>query len=227
MHPKETRRLNVEATQKVAETVKLAAAKLVFFSTDYVFDGEKKTPYMEKDPTHALNEYGRQKVAAENAIQTTLKNHLIVRISGVFGWELKPKNFVLQLLDKTKTGKVKVASDLRYNPTYAPDIAAALADLVSQDARGVFHLSGSEQFSKYDFGRRVADVFGLDASRLEPAKSSELSPVRRPACSSLDCSKLFATVPSPPMSAGRALEAMKEAAAEWEAYSKSLAGAGA
>lgn len=225
MHSVETRKLNIDATLRLAEAAKRARIKLVFFSTDYIFDGEKGRPYVEQDAPRPQNEYGRQKLMTEAGIIRLWSNHLILRISGVFGWEFQNKNFVLQLLDQTKKSPIKVADDLSSNPTYAPDIGPSLAELLERDAKGVFHLAGSETLSKYDFGRRVVEIFSLESQRIVGAKSDDLSPVRRPRCSALDTSKLMGIVRNPPLSATRGLEAMKDCAEEWKSYVASLAAA--
>lgn len=225
MHSVETRKINVDATLRITEAAKRIRAKLVFFSTDYVFDGEKGRSYTEQDQLRPHNEYGRQKVMAEAGIQRILANHLILRISGVYGWEFKPKNFVLQLLETIPNKNMKVAGDLTYNPTYAPDIAAAAADLLDRDAKGIFHVAGSETITRYDFARLAAQVFGLDASRIQSAKAIDLSQTPRPRCSALDTSKLMGLIQSPPLSASRGLEAMKDASEEWKSYAGSLTAA--
>src|SRR5581483_594937 len=149
---------------------------------------------------------------AEAGIQRLWANHLILRISGVFGWEFQPKNFVLQLLDPARKSPIRVAVDLRYNPTYAPDIASAAAELIERDAKGIFHLAGAETLSRFEFARRVVDAFQLPADRIQQGKILDLSPVRRPGLGGLDGAGWMGGVQAPPLGATRALGAMKEAA---------------
>ncbi|MEI8190849.1 MAG: SDR family oxidoreductase, partial [candidate division NC10 bacterium] len=123
-HPQETRRLNVDATLACARMVFGRGMRFVFFSTDYVFDGAKREGYREEDETRPLNEYGRQKLEVERALCASGGRALVIRTSAIFGWELQPKNFVLQVLARLKDRKaMKAPMDLDYNPTYAPSLA--------------------------------------------------------------------------------------------------------
>lgn len=189
-HAAETRAINVDAPVSIARLADKAGAAYVFFSSDYVFDG-KAGPYAEGDKTAPLNEYGRQKVAAEQGIATAAPNHAILRISGAFGWEKARKNFVLQLIDRANAGElIRVATDVEYNPTYSPNLAAALAVILEAGCRGIYHAVGRDAMPRYEFAVMAAKIFGI-APRLEGIGLDEIHPpAKRPKYSSLKSERL-------------------------------------
>jgi dTDP-4-dehydrorhamnose reductase len=218
-HPEETRALNVTATLQAAAAAREVGATAVFFSTDYVFDGEA-APYGEQDSVGPLNEYGRQKAEAERGVAALGPDHLILRVSGVFGWETSRKNFVLQVVDRCRAGKaVQAATDIRYNPTYAANLPDVIAELYENGRRGLYHAAGAEEFTRFDFAQTIARAFGFDASRVEPIGSTALKqPARRPLHSSLRTDKARAHVRAPLWGAAKALAHMKAEEPAWNAY---------
>lgn len=211
-HPEETRRLNVDATLAAARVVRDAGARLVFFSTDYVFDGRKQGAYVEDDPVSPLNEYGRQKAAVERA----LGGALVLRVSSVYGQD--SKNFAAQVVRSLREGKpLRAASDQVSNPTYAPDMAEAALDLAAKGASGVYHLAGSEALSRAEFARAAAAAFGLRADLVEAVPASSFADpagARRPSRSSLSSAKAEALTGRRLLGARRGLERMREAEKE-------------
>jgi len=229
-HPEETRRLNVAGTLACARMTFQRGARFVFFSTDYVFDGTKREGYREEDEPHPLNEYGRQKLEVERALSFEAGRALVVRTSALFGWELQPKNFVLQVLARLKEGqRVQAPLDLDYNPTYVPSLAEAIALLLEEDARGLYHVAGSERLSRAELARKAAAAFGLDASLVEAVPAAALSKpgaTPRPLHTSLLCEKARRLLGFKLPGAGEGLEAMKSSASEWEEYAGRLLAAG-
>ena len=201
-----------------------AGSTFVFFSSDYVFDG-KGGPYGEDDPVSPINEYGRQKVEAERGIAAIGRNHLILRISGVFGWELGRKNFVLQVVDRFTAGQpVQAASDIVYNPTYACDLPAVVAELVEGGARGLFHACGPQELPRRDFAARAADTFGFDGSRVAAVSADSMkTDAPRPRRTGMRTGKLLAATKTPMRGAADALRHMKAEEAAWLAYAASFA----
>jgi len=172
--PAESYRVNVEGTRNVVEALRGSPAKYVFFSSDYVFDGQAG-PYREDDPPNPIQVYGRHKLDAERLIQDRLDNFLIVRVHGVFGWERQGKNFVVRLIDLLSLGKtMTVPSDQIGSPTYAPNLSDALRELIQKDGRGVYHLVGTTVIDRYSFARLAAKVFDLDEKLLTPRTTAEL-----------------------------------------------------
>lgn len=218
-HPQETRAVNVEATLAVARSAKDAGATLVFFSTDYVFDG-RKAPYGEGEAVSPLNHYGRQKVEAERGIAALGPDHLLLRISGVFGWELSRKNLALQIVDRLRKGeRMRVSTDLRYNPTYAANLPDVIAELFEGDRRGLYHVAGAEEVSRYDLATAAARAFELDRALIDPVPYSAVSsPTPRPLHTSLRTDKVRSQVKGPLWGALKALLHMRSEEAAWLAY---------
>lgn len=217
--PAQTREINVEATLDVARAVSEVGGTLVFFSSDYVFDGSR--PYfVENDPVAPLNEYGRQKAEAERGVARLAPRYLILRISGVFGWELARKNFVLQILDRAhEKNQIKVARDLWYHPTYAPNLAGVLEGLFASGARGVYHAAGADEFSRFDFAMEIARCFSLDERRIEPARFQDILGVApRPARSSLRSVRLDPSAQNGLCGARDGLLDMRRTQGEWVQY---------
>ncbi|MDD5347925.1 MAG: SDR family oxidoreductase, partial [Candidatus Omnitrophica bacterium] len=122
-HPEESSRINVQGTKNVVDACARQRAKLVFFSSDYVFDGTDG-PYSETDCPGPICEYGRQKLAAETAVASTLEDYLIIRTTVVFGCEKARKNFCYRLVSTLGEGKeIRVPSDQVGTPTYAGNLA--------------------------------------------------------------------------------------------------------
>jgi dTDP-4-dehydrorhamnose reductase len=169
--PFATRALNVDAVRRVAEAA--PDALLVVFSSEYVFDGGAG-PYGEDDPRSPINEYGRQKAALET-LAGERASHLVCRVSGVYGWSAARTSFVCQLVDRLRAGqRFRVPSDQLITPTPAPDLAAAVVELVDRGAEGIFHVAGPEVLSRPEFARRAAESFGLDPSLLDPVPTAAL-----------------------------------------------------
>lgn len=191
--PVETAAINVSGTANVARAAAARGALFVFFSSDYVFDGEH-APYGEADVIGPINEYGRQKVAAEELVRAS-PDHLICRVSGVFGIESHRKNFVYQVVDRIGAGeRVRAAEDQILCPTAADALADTLVALIASGARGVWHVTGPDALTRAEFARRVARAFGLDPSLVDGVPTSELSLIaNRPRDSSLRCDRLRET----------------------------------
>ena len=169
--PGATRAINVDAPRHVAEAA--PNALLVVFSSEYVFDGEAGS-YAEEDPVAPINEYGRQKVALEEMAQER-PNHLVCRLSGVYGWSDARTSFVSQLVDHLRAGqRFRVPADQVITPTPAPDLGAAVVELVDRGARGIFHVAGPEILPRPEFARRAVESFGLDPSLLDPLPTAAL-----------------------------------------------------
>lgn len=202
LHPEETGRLNRDATIAAIRACVAAGARTIYYSSDYVFDGEKGR-YTEEDAVNPLNEYGRQKAAVEAAARRDDPRGLVLRSSGIYGWQPGGKNFVLQVRARLSAGEtMRLAADLLYNPTYADDLAAASVALAGRGESGLFHAAGAESVARYDFAVMAARVFGLDPKPLVPVPGVEFKAAApRPKSSVLSCAKLAATgvpVPSGP-----------------------------
>jgi dTDP-4-dehydrorhamnose reductase len=204
------------------EAVKKQGARAVFFSSEYVFPG-RKAPYDEKAKTAPLNKYGEQKVAVEWHMQSNFKDYLILRVSGVYGWALpsNQKNFVMQMINCNASHKnISAAKDISYNPTYAPNLGAALAELLEKDTSGIYHAVGEQSMSRYEFAQEIAAVFKLDSKIVSPASYaavSALQPAKRPQYASLETEKLQKMIQTRLWAPHQALEHMKRTEKEWNA----------
>ncbi|WP_199248732.1 SDR family oxidoreductase [[Phormidium] sp. ETS-05] len=174
-HPEETYQVNVAGSVNVAIASGEVGAKLVFYSSDYVFNG-RNGPYRETDKPDPICVYGRQKLAVEEKIGRLLADFLILRITVVYGNEAQGKNFVSRLVTTLAEGQVlKVPQDQIGSPTLVDDIAEASCRLVAANANGIFHVVGPERMSRYQFALEVAKVFGLSGEKILPVTTAELA----------------------------------------------------
>ena len=208
--PVATRRVNVEGLQNLIAATAEVGAFLVYFSTEYVFEGECG-PYSEDDACNPLNEYGRQKMECERMIAAQLDRYIIARISGVYDWEKQNKNFVVRLIKCLGSGQtLRVPFDQVITPTYAPNLARVVRLLVEGSHEGLFHLAGSLPLPRTDFARLIADVFDLDASLIMPVRTSELElRATRPRSAGLRIGKIQALLNFPIAGPRDGLEFMK------------------
>jgi dTDP-4-dehydrorhamnose reductase len=173
--PEATASMNVGIAESVSRAAAGIGARLVFFSTDYVFDGAAG-PYAEDDEPNPLSEYGRQKLAGERwALETP--GALVVRTAVVYGWERQRKNFVVRLIEADRNGGAqwRVPVDQIGSPTYAPNLAAAVVELAHAGAAGIYHVAGPEPASRYEFAMEATRVFQLDNVEVEPVETTELA----------------------------------------------------
>ena len=182
--------VNAEGTKHLALTASRCQAKMVYLSTDYVFDGNKREPYLESDSPHPLNVYGRSKWKGEQYVQELVKDPLIVRTQWLFG--RYGKNFVTSILRQAGEKRVlSIVNDQIGSPTYTVDLAKAISALIQFDASGIFHVANSDLCTWYTFGQAILKLSGMDKVRVIPISSKELGrPAIRPSYSVLNCQKL-------------------------------------
>ena len=157
---------------------------LVHLSTDYVFDGAKRTPYLESDAPRPVNAYGISKLAGEHFLRCLWDQHTIVRASGLFGAagsSGKGGNFVETMLRVAREqGQATVVADLVFSPTYTVDLARAIVRLIEAGLRGVVHITNTGECSWHDFAAEIFRQVGLDVT-LRPTTASEMgAEVARP-----------------------------------------------
>jgi dTDP-4-dehydrorhamnose reductase len=194
--PSDAYQTNALAVRNLAMACRQSGARLVHYSTDYVFDGTKGSAYTETDPTHPLGAYAVSKLAGELYAQAYLSDPLIIRTSGVFGpgGMFTPRgNFVELMLRLVKTGQpIRVVEDHVASPTYAPAIALRTADMVERSFHGVFHLGGGEPISWYEFAKLIFETAGVEAPLQATDERQYRTPARRPKFSALSNAKLEA-----------------------------------
>ena len=216
------RAINAEAPAVMAEEAKKIGASVVHFSTDYVFDGSKTTPYEEDDPTNPQNVYGKTKLEGERAIQASGTPYLIFRTAWVYATQ--GRNFLLTILRlATQREELRIVRDQIGAPTLSTEIAAATTDILAQiyckergsislsDVSGIYHMTAGGETSWCDFAKAILEEAAtapvslswfaaatnnlpLAAGRVIPISTSEYpTPARRPAYSVLSNARLAGT----------------------------------
>jgi dTDP-4-dehydrorhamnose reductase len=186
--------VNALAVRNLAMACRQADARLVHFSTDYVFDGLAGRAYVEDDITHPLGAYAVSKIAGELYARAYLDQPLIIRTSGVFGpggLNTARGNFVELMLRLAAKGQpIRVVEDHVASPTFAPALAARTADLVGRGTTGVIHIGGGTPISWYDWAAMIFDAAGLKPP-LKPTNEREFrTAARRPKYSALSNGKM-------------------------------------
>jgi dTDP-4-dehydrorhamnose reductase len=212
---------NALAVRNLAMACRQADARLVHYSTDYVFDGAKGSPYVETDQTHPLGAYAVSKLAGELYAQAYLTDPLIIRTSGVFGpgGMFTPRgNFVEVMLRMAKANQpIRVVRDHVASPTYAPAMAVRTIDMLERNMRGIYHLGGGEPISWYDYARLIFEAAGLAPALQATDEREYRTAARRPRFSALSNSKLEAAgitpMPNLPAAVRDYLEARNHAIA--------------
>ena len=210
------RAINSEGTRYIAQAARTAGAKMIYISTDYVFDGQGERPWQPDDRNYApLNVYGQSKLDGELAVSGLLDKYFIVRIAWVFG--KNGKNFIKTMLNVGKThDEVRVVNDQVGTPTYTYDLARLLVDMAETEKYGYYHATNEGGYiSWYDFTCEIYRQAGL-STKVTPVTTAEygLSKAARPFNSRLDKSKLtqngFTPLPTWQDALSRYLEELKE-----------------
>lgn len=196
--------INAIAPTILAESAERLGATLIHISTDYVFDGRKNTPYIEKDAPNPINVYGESKLLGEEGIRQNCDRHIILRTAWVYGAHGK-SNFVKTMLRLgAERDELRVVADQVGSPTWAQDIAQAIAQLLSEFHLGTYHFTNSGVASWYDFAVAIFEEarllgFPLKVQRVVPITTPEYpTPAQRPAYSVLSCQKIAAVLGYPP-----------------------------
>ncbi|MBR6013308.1 MAG: dTDP-4-dehydrorhamnose reductase [Selenomonadaceae bacterium] len=171
--------VNGLGARRIAEACREIDAKMIFVSTDYVFGGDGKTPYEVTDEKNPVNTYGRSKLLGEDAVSMILKKYFIVRTSWVFG--SNGKNFVktmLNLADKNK--KLKVVNDQIGSPTYTPDLAKLLVDMVQTENYGYYHATNEGFCSWAEFAEEIFKQAGKKVEVEKISTADYPTPAKRP-----------------------------------------------
>lgn len=202
--PELAMRINGEAPGVMAEEAKKLGAAMIHYSTDYVFDGTKTTPYVETDPTCPINVYGATKLAGEQAIQAAGIPHLILRTSWVYG--MRGKNFLLTMLRLAQErDELRIVADQYGAPTWCRTIADATAHIVAQarnaqhvqdwwqQRSGIYHLTAQGQTTWYGFTQAIlAHAAIAKKPILTPIATQDYPlPAKRPTHSAMSCEKLI------------------------------------
>lgn len=184
---KETLDINVEFIKKIFELTTKKKIKLIQFSTDYVFNGNKGK-YIETDIPEPINYYGYSKYISEKIVLQNSLN-VVIRTSLVYGKNQKSKFFNF-IFDNMKNGKkIGVYNDIFFSPTLVDDISTAVYKIIEKSLNGIFHVAGPDCVSKYEFAQKIADVFDFDKTLIQPLSISKLeSNMKYPSKTCLDSS---------------------------------------
>jgi dTDP-4-dehydrorhamnose reductase len=199
-HKDEARAVNVDGTLNVARAAADNSAKIIFVSTDYVFDGDRGS-YAESDEANPVNYYGATKLEAEKRVAEICEDHAIARPSVIYSYVSseqgesssgKPLNFAMWLIQKlARKEPVKIVADQYSSPTLADNLAGALLKLSESTQTGVFHAAGATRISRYEFALKLADSLGFERNLISSATTDELHQLaKRPMDSSLCVDKL-------------------------------------
>ena len=183
------RRINGEGTRNVAQACKEADIKLMYISTDYVFDGQGTRPWEPDDERHPLNVYGQTKYEGELAVEELSDKYFIVRIAWVFG--VAGKNFIKTMLRLGKErGAVSVVDDQVGSPTYTYDLARLLVDMIQTDKYGRYHATNEGLCSWYEFAKEIFRQAGMDVPVTPVSSDAFPAKATRPSNSRLNKDKL-------------------------------------
>ncbi|MEK6967048.1 MAG: SDR family oxidoreductase [Nanoarchaeota archaeon] len=170
-NPEIANKVNVEGTKNIVKAAKKIGAKVIFLSTEYIFDG-KKGPYKEGDSPNPLNVYGRTKLESEKIV-LSLKKSLVVRSTLVFSLGYDEHNLLHVIVKNLKAGKkINIVDDQITNPISADNLAEAITDLSLRDKSGIYNIASPKRMSRYEFAIKAANVFGLDIDLVKAVKTS-------------------------------------------------------
>lgn len=184
-HKDEAKKNNVDAVSNIFELCEQLGSKLIHISSDSVFDGTKKYPYVEDDKPNPINFYGKTKLDSEKIVLKN-SNNLVVRASVLYGWlpdylvkipssSMKHSNFVQWLIQNLKNHKdVNIVTDEISSPILVDDFAKSIIHLIDGDFKGLYHSSPPIQISRFDFSIKIANHLGLDEKYIHPISNKEL-----------------------------------------------------
>jgi dTDP-4-dehydrorhamnose reductase len=207
-------KVNVDGTRNIAHACNKAEAKLIYISTDYVFDGEKGN-YQEHDKPNPINYYGFTKLEGEKQVINTCKNYVILRTSVLYGWHPWKQNFATWIINQLKQNKeITVVEDHYNTPTLAENLAEITIEALQKDLQGLYHASGSQRISRYEFARQIAKTFHLNQNLIKPIKMGQLTAwiAKRPKDSSLNTDKIQKQLKTKPLNITQGLKIMKKEA---------------
>ena len=211
-HYAESLESNLEGTFNIASAARRAGVYFVYVSTNAVFDGQH-APYSETDAPNPVNKYGEIKLQCERLISETLTDSSIVRPILMYGWNhaVNRPNIVTWVRRRLQRGEiVELVDDVTENPLYNLQCAEALWAVVEKRPSGVFHVAGKDACNRYEFGRKIAEVFGLDASLITRVDSSRFPDIaKRPPNTTLSVKRMETELGVPALRLEDGLKSMK------------------
>ena len=189
-------KINAEAVGNLGLLAKKLQKPVLHISTDFVFDGQKKTPYLETDQPNPISAYGRSKLEGEKLLAESNCDYCLIRIEWTYG--KAGNNFVKKLISRAKDNKdLKVVDDQIGSPTATTEVAKAICQLLPQHPQGLFHFAAADYVSRFDMAKFVFENLDISVN-LAPCKTSDFaSPAKRPLNSRFDCSKIQTLLAKP------------------------------
>ena len=183
--------INAESVKVISECAKELDVKLIYISTDYVFDGTKEGEYVETDTPNPINVYGASKLKGEQYVQTLLEKYYIVRISWVFGVN---GNNVIKTMRRlgSERDELNIINDQVGSPTYTADLAPLLVDMMETDKYGIYHATNEETCSWYEFANEIFKQSGIEVKTNPITTDQYPTAAKRPMNSRMSKAKLKA-----------------------------------
>lgn len=184
-HKDEAKKINIDFVDHLSQISKSINCKFIHLSTDSVFDGNKKTPYVETDEPNPINVYGYTKLMGEKSVLKN-SNNLVIRASVLYGWlptylsnlpssSMKPTNFAQWLITKLiSKDEVQIIQDEQSSPIIADDFANSIIHLLKNDYSGIFHSAPDISINRYDFSKKLANILNLDSTLIKPVSIEKL-----------------------------------------------------
>lgn len=214
-NPTEAYKVNVEGTENIINAAKQANAKLIFLSSNAIYDGDN-APYDEKSTPNPVDVYGKTKVEGENLIKKSPLNFVILRLITMYGWPSlggrgNPVTWIIENLKKGQ--RINVVNDIYNNHLYAAQAAEVIWKIIKENISGIYNIAGADCISRYDLACKVAKVFGLDESLINPVSSDFFKDIaKRPKNTCFDTFKMEKQVGIKPLSINEGLKLMKQEA---------------
>ena len=188
--PELARAVNAAGAEVVARAAAEVGAKLVHYSTDFVFDGERERPYVEDNPPSPLGAYARSKAEGDQRVRAAAPRHVILRVGCVYG--RGGRNFPSTLARRLGAGEpLQIDDEQRVSPTWVREVAAVSRAIAATEHQGLFHCTAPGETTWADFARRLAAELGLPDTLIQPMSDAGLAlPARRPRRAVLDSSRL-------------------------------------
>ena len=195
INPNLANELHIDITKDISNICKKINTKLIYISTDAVFDGESTNNYFEFDTTNPVNHYGVTKLSAEKIILNSSNQNVILRTAVIYGWNKKSRfsNWIIDSLKEEK--RVDPHIDQYNTPTLVDDLVKSILKIISMDISGLYHATGSTCVNRFEFATIIADVFGFDKSLIFPVTTIQKKQIApRPKHTCLDSSLLEKTI---------------------------------
>lgn len=190
-NPQLANSLHVVTTKNITKICNEMNSKLIYLSTDAVFEGERNKRYTESDKPNPINHYGKTKLQAEKIILETSSHNVVLRTAVIYGWHKRSRftNWIIQTLRENKM--VDPFIDQYNTPTLVDDLVKAILRIIELDINGLYHAAGKTCINRYDFTLELARVFGLNKDLIRPVTSiQKKQEAPRPISTCLDSSKL-------------------------------------